>query len=169
MPEIIDLGRWYFAVECAGCGKHISLGQAPAPCEESTPKSFELQVICPCCGLNGIYLPAQVSWLKARAASGARLDPDIAYALTEGLSRGQGPEGCSVEQDLEHAEHADAEVEPERVQRGLETAIACAREQPRPTWIQSEGGEDREHDDRAVPGECVAAECDPRMLGGYRE
>jgi ribosomal protein S27E len=73
MSEIIDLGRWFFAVECAGCGNHISLGKAPTPDEESTPKSFELQVTCPCCGLNGTYSPAQVSTRYGNGEQGLTL------------------------------------------------------------------------------------------------
>ena len=61
MPNIVDPCRRYFVVECAGCGKHISLGRAPAAREESRPKSFELQVTCPYCRLNGTYSPAQIS------------------------------------------------------------------------------------------------------------
>jgi ribosomal protein S27E len=61
MTAFIDPGPRYFVVECAGCGKHIALGQAPTPDEHSPMKSFELQVTCPHCRSNRTYSPAQVS------------------------------------------------------------------------------------------------------------
>ncbi|HEY4923122.1 MAG TPA: hypothetical protein VII20_01800 [Roseiarcus sp.] len=61
MTAFIDPGPRYFVVECAGCGKHIALGQAPTPDEQSPVKSFELQVTCPHCRSNRTYSPSQIS------------------------------------------------------------------------------------------------------------
>jgi hypothetical protein len=73
MPDIIDPGPRYFVVECAGCGKHISLGEAPRLHEQSSLKSFELQVTCPHCGLSGTYSPAQISRRHGNGEQGLTL------------------------------------------------------------------------------------------------
>lgn len=61
MRDIVDPGPRYFVVECAACGKHVSLGQAPAPNELPPTQPPELEVTCPHCGSNRTYSPAQIS------------------------------------------------------------------------------------------------------------
>ena len=61
MPSIIDPGPRYFVVECAGCGRHIALAQAPTPDGQCPVQSLELQVTCPHCRSNRAYSPAQIS------------------------------------------------------------------------------------------------------------
>jgi hypothetical protein len=59
MADAFNPGKRRFVVECAKCGKFISLGEAPASHEE--PHFFSLKATCPHCHFDAIYSPEQIS------------------------------------------------------------------------------------------------------------
>jgi hypothetical protein len=59
-PRAIEPGKWYFVVDCAGCGEPIPFAEAPSP--EAEPDPLQSRTIadlrCPLCGHVDTYAPA---------------------------------------------------------------------------------------------------------------
>jgi hypothetical protein len=61
MIKFTEPGKWYFAVDCAQCGKAIPFAEAPSPEDDPTPKCATIVVWCPNCQFEAPYARPLIS------------------------------------------------------------------------------------------------------------
>jgi hypothetical protein len=65
MPKLkrLEPGKWYFAVDCAGCGEPIPFMEAPSPEEKPDPLQSKgvANLQCRRCGHTGSYAGLLIS------------------------------------------------------------------------------------------------------------
>jgi hypothetical protein len=63
VTKVVQPGKWYLAVDCAGCGEPIPFAETVSPEEKPDPIQYRTiaNLTCPQCGHVGTYAPALMS------------------------------------------------------------------------------------------------------------
>ncbi len=61
--KTVEPGKWYFVVDCTGCGEPIPFAEAPSPEDKPGPLQYRTisDLKCPLCGHSDTYAPALMS------------------------------------------------------------------------------------------------------------